>query len=103
MIVIGLTCLGLLGLGRGLGASAGWSFGLFQTCDEPLNSVRSHKPLLHTMFLLTLLRRAFRDINSTQLAIARLGRGMRLGLSLVTLAVLWDRAAHSGLLDVTSP
>lgn len=103
VIVIGLTCVGVLGLARGLGTSEGWSLSLFQTYDEPLNSVRIFKPLLHTMLLLPLLQRAFRDIHSTRLAIARIGSGMLLGLSVVTLAVLWDRAAHPGLLDFTIP
>lgn len=100
---LALACLGLLGLGRGLDDAGGWSFGLFQSYTDPLNSARVFKPMLYMLLLLPLLQPILRDAASTQLAIKRLSSGMLLGLGVVTLAVLWERAAHPGLLDFSTP
>ena len=101
-IVIALACLGLIGLWRGLADAGVWSFSLFQGYVDPLNSVRIFKPLLHVLLLLPLVQHALRDVTSIELAMRRVCRGMLLGLSAVVLAVLWDRAAHPGLLNFSS-
>ena len=100
---LALACLGLLGLGRGLDDAGGWSFGLFQSYTDPMNSVRVFKPMLYMVLFLPFVHPILRDAESAQLAIKRLSGGMLLGLGVVTLAVLWERAAHPGLLDFSAP
>jgi O-Antigen ligase len=102
-IVLGLACVGLVNLSRGLGDAGAWSFGLFQGYADPLNSARIFKPVFHILLLLPLLKQAFGSTEHTRLALERLVNGMLFGLFVVTLAVLWDRAAHPGLLDFASP
>ena len=101
--VIALGGLGLVGLWRGLSDAGAASGGLFQGYTDALNSVRVIKPLLYTLLMLPLLRHALRDAASTAVAIRRLTHGMLLGLGVVLLAVLWERAAQPGWLDFISP
>ena len=102
-MAIALGGLALLGVYRGLGDAGGSSAGLFQGYTDALNTVRIVKSLVYALLLVPLLRRALRDTDSTTLAIERLTTGMLLGLGVVMLAVLWERAAHPGLLNFSSP
>jgi hypothetical protein len=92
--------LGVLGLWRGFADAGGWTFGWFDSYPQPLNSLRVDKSLLYAAALVPLLHDEFR--RSTPDAVRRLALGMQVGLALVGLAVLWERAAYPGLLDFSS-
>lgn len=89
----------LLALYRGL-ADAGWVFGWFQAHADPLNSLRVFKGPAFALALWPLLR--VQLAADTPLALQRLCLGMLAGLALVSLAVLWERAAFPGLWDFTA-
>lgn len=63
--------------------------------DSPLNSLRVGKSFLWTAALLPLLRRAFERSGT----LALLATGLAAGAGAVGLAVTWERAAFTGLLD----
>jgi hypothetical protein len=97
---------GLLGIAslwalhRGFEDAGGFAFDWFAGYGDALNSVRVFKSLGFALLLLPLLRREFR--HSTARASQRLAGGMVTGLGLLTLAVVWERAAFVGLLDFSS-
>jgi len=97
---------GLLGIAslwalhRGLEDAGGFAFDWFAGYGDALNSVRVFKSLGFALLLLPLLRREFR--HSTARASQRLAGGMVAGLVLLTLAVVWERAAFVGLTDFSS-
>ncbi len=90
-----------LALWRGFADAGGFAFGWFQSHVEPMNSLRVFKPLLWALLLLPLTKAEIQA--SPPLAMRRLGIGMCLGLSVVTFVVLWERIAHPGLLNFSSP
>jgi O-Antigen ligase len=98
-----LAGLALLGVYRGLADSGPSSWSLFADYTDALNSIRIVKPLAYVLLLVAPLRYALRDADARALAVGRLTRGVLFGLSLMTLAVLWERAANPGLLNFTSP
>lgn len=98
-----LAGLVLLGVYRGLADSGPSSFSLFAGYTDALNSIRVVKPLAYVLLLVAPLRYALRDAETRALAIDRLTSGVLFGLGLMTLAVLWERAANPGLLNFTSP
>ena len=99
--VLGLAALTALGLWRGVADAGGWGFSWFQGYAEPLNSLRVAKSAIHALLLLPLLRREWHA--DRERAFRRFALGMLAGAVVVTLAVLWERAAFPGLLDVSAP
>ena len=94
----------LVGLGRGVWAAgdlgppaSGW----FQGYSDALNSWRVFKSVAWAALLWPLLRREVRFDRDG--AVRRLATGMCAGLTIVTLAVVWERAAYPGLWDFALP
>ena len=92
-----LTSTGLLGLYRGIADAGGFSFNLFAGYTDALNSLRVFKSLGFALLFVPLLQH--RLACSKTLAGQRLVIGIVAGLTAVTMAVLWERAAFPGLLD----
>lgn len=92
---------GLVSLWRGLADAGGLSFDWFANYSDALNSWRVFKSLGFAVLLLPLLRRELSL--SARLAQATLAAGVVIGLTLVVLASLWERAAFPGLLDFSDP
>lgn len=102
MAVLGLFGItGLLALWRGFTDAGGFSFDWFAGYTDALNSLRVFKSLGFALLFVPLLQRELK--HSGQLAGQRLAGGMVVGLTVVTLAVLWERAAFPGLLDISTP
>jgi hypothetical protein len=100
-VVAVVATLTVWGLWRGVADAGGVGLGWFQGYTEPLNSWRIAKSTIHALLLLPLLRRVW--FTDAALAARRVAAGMLAGAAVVTLAVLWERAAHPGLLDVLTP
>lgn len=98
-VLLGAT--GLLALFRGFADAGGFNFDWFAGYTDALNSVRVFKSLGFALLFAPLLQREI-DHSGT-LASQRLVSGMVAGLTVVTLAVLWERAAFPGLLDFSKP
>lgn len=98
-LLLGIT--GLVALLRGLVDAGGFNFDWFAGYADALNSVRVFKSLGFALLFAPLLRHEL--AHATVLASQRLARGMVVGLMLVTLAVLWERAAFPGLVDFSMP
>ena len=90
----------LLGLWRGFDDAGGFAFDWFAGYGDALNSVRVFKSGLYALLGAPLLVRAWED--NAQQAQRRLARGMVVGLGIVALAALWERAAFPGLLDFSA-
>ncbi len=97
--LLGIT--GLLALFRGFADAGGFTFDWFAGYSDALNSVRVFKSLGFALLFVPLLQRELDHFGT--LASQRLARGMVAGLTVVTLAVLWERAAFPGLLDFSKP
>ena len=81
--------------------SVGWSVDWFGGYLDPLNTWRVAKSALYALAVLPLIERDMaRDATA---ATRRLALGMLTGLAIVALAVLWERAAYPGLLDIGAP
>ena len=94
-----LLAVTLLGLARGV-ADGGTSFGWFAGYADASNTLHVSKSLIAVAALWPLLRVELQQ--RPLAAIARLARGMQTGLTLVGLAVLWERVAYPGLLDFSA-
>jgi O-antigen ligase len=77
-------------------AIGGW----FQGYTDPLNSWRSFKPVLYAGLVWPLLRIEIRQ--RPDAAVQRIASGMLVGLTVVTLAVIWERLAYVGVWDFSS-
>ncbi|MDE2094770.1 MAG: hypothetical protein KGI87_13035, partial [Burkholderiales bacterium] len=99
-LALAFAALGLLGLCRGVADAGGWAFGWFDGYVQDVNSVRVGKSLIFAAAFWLLLKSELR--RSTPHAIRCWSLGMQLGLTVVGLAVLWERAAYPGLLDFSS-
>jgi hypothetical protein len=103
----GLLVLALLFAGSSFFAlyrgfsDAGFTFGWYQGYADPLNSLRVFKGPIYALLLWPLLLQQLRDPAGR--AVERLCVGILLGLSVVVLAVLWERAAFTGLWDFSTP
>lgn len=100
-VVLAVAGLTAIGLWRGVAEAGGWDFGWFQGYTEPLNSLRLAKSAIHALLLLPLLRGEWHA--DREAAFRRFALGMLAGAALVTLGVLWERAAFPGLLNGVSP
>lgn len=90
----------LFSMFRGFADAGGFEFGWFQGYREPMNSLRLAKPLFAALLLWPLWRQASQ--RSPQAAADQLSLGMLLGLLAVSLMVLWERLAFTGLLNFSS-
>lgn len=96
-----LAAVTLLALWRGVDDVGGWSVEWFGSYADPVNSVRVARSALYALALAPALYDAFG--RTPEAAAKRVGRGMQIGLALVGVAVLWERAAYPGLLDFSRP
>ncbi|WP_144264596.1 hypothetical protein [Polaromonas sp. C04] len=96
-ITVLLAASGLLALLRGFADAGGFSFDWFAGYTDPLNSLRVFKSLGFALMLIPLLQQEL--ARARVLAGQRLATGMVLGLTVVALAVVWERAAFPGLFD----
>lgn len=99
--VLGIAALTGIGLWRGVADAGGWDFDWFQGYTEPLNSLRVGKSAILALLLLPLVRREW--FVDRERAFRRFALGMLAGAAVVTLAVLWERAAFPGLFNLSSP
>ncbi|WP_293604768.1 O-antigen ligase family protein [Polaromonas sp. UBA4122] len=95
-----LAGAGLLALYRGFADAGGFSFDWFAGYTDPLNSLRVFKSLGFALLFIPLLQHEL--AHSRALASQRLATGIVAGLTVVTLAVVWERAAFPGLLDFST-
>ena len=97
--VVGLAilfaALGVASLLRGVAAAGDAPFSWYQSYADPLNSWRVFKSLLYAALVWPLLRREIR-LDAAR-AVQRMVAGMLVGLTVVTLAVIWERTAYPGL------
>ena len=100
-VVAAVAALTALGLWRGVMDAGGWQFGWFQGYTEPLNSLRVAKSAIHALLLLPLLRHEWQADHEA--AFRRFALGMLAGAAVLTLAVLWERAAFPGLFNLLAP
>ena len=100
-VVLGVAMLTAMGLWRGVTDAGGWAFGWYLGYTEPLNSLRVAKSAIHALLLLPLVRLEWHA--DRERAFRRFALGMLAGAAMVTLAVLWERAAFPGLFNVSSP
>ena len=91
----------IVSLNRGIDAAGGLSFGWFQGETEPLNGWRVVKSMVGAALLWPLLRREIR--RDAAAAVRALGDGMLIGVGIVALMVVWERAAYPGLLNFSGP
>jgi hypothetical protein len=92
--------LGVVALLRGLALPGDHPSGWFQGYTDPLNSWRVFKSLLHAALIWPLLRREIE--RGAGVAVRRFASGMLVGLTVVTLAVVWERLAYTGLWDFST-
>jgi hypothetical protein len=95
-----LGALSVLSLYRGM-ADAGFAVGWYHGYTDALNGLRVFKPLAYALLLWPLLQRQLQG--SAPLVLRHLSSGVLAGVSVVCVAVLWERAAFPGLWDFTEP
>ncbi len=100
VLIILLASSSLLALYRGFADAGGFAFNWFAGYADALNSWRVFKSLGFALLFLPLLQQEVG--NSQTQAGQRLARGMVVGVAVVTLAVLWERAAFPGLLNFSA-
>lgn len=87
----------LIAVGLGLSDAGGLDWGLFQGYHEPMNSLRAGKSFFLALLLWPLWVHA--GACRPRELVRSLVLGLCLGLGGAGLAVLWERAANTGLLD----
>ncbi|MEO9042013.1 MAG: hypothetical protein ABI292_05945 [Rhodoferax sp.] len=97
VITVLLSASGLLALLRGFADAGGFSFDWFAGYTDSLNSLRVFKSLGFALLLIPVLQQEL--ARAPELASRRLAGGMVLGITVVALAVAWERAAFPGLFD----
>jgi O-antigen ligase len=85
---------------RSVSAAGGWTFDVFQGEADPLNGLRVFKSVAAAALFWPLLRSEIRA--DREAAVRRLAAGMLAGLTIVELAVLWERSAYPGFLDFST-
>lgn len=95
-----LGSAGLLALCRGFADAGGFIFDWYAGYTDALNSVRVFKSLGFALLFAPLIQRELD--HARPLADRRLATGMLAGLTVVALAVLWERAAFPGVLDFST-
>ena len=99
-LVVLLACTGLLALYRGFADAGGFAFDWLAGYGDPLNSLRVFKSLGFALLFVPLLQHEI--ARSRALAGQRLATGIVTGLTVATLAVVWERVAFPGLLDFST-
>ncbi|WP_295961224.1 hypothetical protein [Rhodoferax sp.] len=99
-IVALFAAASLVSLARGILDTDGFTWGWFQGYGDAMNSLRATKSLLWATLCIPLLADALRQ--SVVQSCKRLAAGMLVGLVVVTLVVLWERAAFPGWFNFTS-
>jgi hypothetical protein len=94
------VALAVLGLVRGWSDAGGWHLDWFQGYTDALNTWRVSKSIVFVLLLMPLLRRA--TWLDRALAHRRFAAGMAAGALVVALAVVSERAAYPGLLDISA-
>jgi hypothetical protein len=92
--------LAMLSLARGIADAGGWTFAWFDGYAQALNSVRVVKSAVFALALWPLLRE--QSIDSAPVALSYFARGMQVGLAIVGMAALAERAAYPGLLNFST-
>lgn len=90
----------VVALARALLMVAPVSWSAFQSYTDPLNSWRVFKPVLYAALIWPLLRMQIEQ--DADAAVRRLGVGMLVGLTVVMLAVVWERLAYTDLWDFST-
>ena len=85
---------------RGFADAGGFNFGWFQGYLEPMNSVRIAKSFFAALLFIPLWQRTLD--RSPERAITSFSQGLLVGLAIVSLLTVWERAAFTGLLDFSS-
>lgn len=91
---------GVCSLWRGLEDAGGFQFDWFAGYTDALNSWRVFKSLGFALLFVPLLR--WHGAHASKSAQTPLAWGMVSGLTLVTLAILWERAAFPGVFDFSA-
>ena len=91
---------GLLALHRGFSDAGGFVFDWSAGYVDALNSLRVFKSLGFALLFIPLLQQQL--VHSRMCASQRLAMGVLAGLTVATLAALWERAAFPGLLDFST-
>ena len=99
-LLAAMAMLGLLSLWRGFADAGGFRFDWFAGYSDALNSWRVFKSLGFAVLFFPLLR--WHVSRGGACATTRLAQGMVAGLAVVTLAVLWERAAFPGIFDFSA-
>ncbi len=99
-LVVLLAISGLWALQRGLADAGGFTWDWFAGYPDPMNSVRVFKSLFFGVMFYPLLRRQL-EIASEQAA-KHVCLGMVTGLSVLVLAVVWERLGFAGLLNFSA-
>ena len=97
VLLLLLAGTGLLALYRGFADAGGFAFDWFAGYEDALNSLRVFKSLGFSLLFVPLLQ--LEIARSGALAGRRLAQGIVAGLTVVTLAVLWERSAFPGVFD----
>jgi hypothetical protein len=100
MLLFLLAGAGLVALFRGFADAGGFVFDWFAGYSDALNSWRVFKSLGFALLLAPLLHQELQV--SQALASQRLARGMVAGMTVVALAVLWERLAFLGWADFST-
>jgi hypothetical protein len=91
----------LVALWRGLLDAGGFGAGGVQSYVDPMNTWRVFKPVLLVLLLISLVRVEVQSCPKRLMR--RVGAGMWFGLTVVGLAVLWERIAYPGFADFSAP
>ena len=98
LLLLFVALSGVWALWRGFDDAGGFMWDWFAGYSDALNSWRVSKSLVFSMLLIPLLPCHKDEAHK----IALLGWGMVAGLTLVTLATLWERAAFPGVVDFSA-
>lgn len=99
-IATAVLVLGVVSLGLGLADAGPFKLDWFASYTDPLNSVRVFKSLGFAALFLPLLRRPGPKVSAS--ASTMFASGMVAGLTVLVLAVVWERAAFVGLMDFST-
>ena len=100
ILLLALAGSALVSLSRGFADAGGFEFDWFAGYSDALNSLRVFKSVGFALLLAPLLHQELRL--SQAVASQRLARGMVAGMTVVTLAVVWERSAFFGLTDFST-
>jgi len=99
-LLLAMAFMALLGLWRGFAGAGGFRFDWYAGYTDALNSWRVFKSLSFALLFFPVLR--WHASRGGACAATRLAQGMVAGMAVVTLAVLWERAAFPGIFDFSA-